>query len=293
MKKSTNGYWDKINHTAEAIKTSDYLLIGVGSGMSASGGLDYNDPSLAEKWYPEYFAQGKKSIIEIMSNYWPTSICNKNATAFWGFWAHHIYHIRYENGALPPYQNLFNIAKEKPHYICTTNVDNQLIKAGFNKSSVFAPQGDYALLQCEEPCSHDVYSNADMIKTMLNNMASPFEIQSENIPHCPKCGQYLMPNLRCDDRFIDDPHIANQEKYVDYVRNAQDKKIILLELGVGYNTPVIIRYPFEAITLKYPHATLIRVNASETDVSESIEKKSVYIMEDIGKVLSDLQGLMK
>ena len=102
----TGGYWDKIHQTAEKIKNSNCLLIGVGSGMSASSGLNYTDPALAQKWYPEYFAQGKKSIIEIMSGYWPTSISEKNAAAFWGFWAQHIYHIRYENEALPPYQNL-------------------------------------------------------------------------------------------------------------------------------------------------------------------------------------------
>jgi hypothetical protein len=102
-----------------------------------------------------------------------------------------------------------------------------------------------------------------------------------------------MPNLRCDNRFIEEPHLVNQKMYVDYVRNAHDKKLILLELGVGYNTPVIIRYPFEALTLKYPHATLIRVNAADADVSESIENKSICIQEDIGKVLSDLQALVK
>ena len=292
MKKSTDDYWDKLRQTTEIINNADCLLIGVGSGMSASSGLDYNDPTLAKKWYPEYFEQGKKSIIEIMSNFWPTSINDKNATAFWGFWARHIYHIRYENGVLPPYQNLFNIAINKTHYICTTNVDYQLIKAGFGKSYIFAPQGDYALFQCETPCSQDVYANGDMVKEMLENKVSPFEIQSENIPHCPKCGKYLMPNLRCDNRFVENPHIKNQTMYINYIHNTHGKKLVLLELGVGFNTPVIIKYPFEAITLKHPLATLIRVNVSNAGVSEYIADKSVCFQEDIGKVLSDLYGLI-
>ena len=132
-----------------------------------------------------------------------------------------------------------------------------------------------------------------MIKTMVENMASPFEIRNEDIPHCPKCGKHLMPNLRCDHRFVEQPHIKNQAKYVEYVNNTFDKKLVLLELGVGYNTPIIIRYPFEAITLKHPHAILIRVNLSDTDVSESIVKKSVCIQKDVGTVLSDLYNLLK
>lgn len=283
-----NDYWDKIHRTADSIQNADCLLIGVGAGMSASGGLDYSDPVLAQKWYPEYFERGKNSIIEIMSGFWPTSINEKNAVAFWGFWAKHIYHIRYESEALPPYRDLFSIAKNKPHYICTTNVDCQLIKAGFNTSSIFAPQGDYAFFQCEKPCSQNIYANENMIKAMLENVTSPFEIRKEDIPRCPKCGNHLMPNLRCDSRFIEEPHVKNQNAYIDFINNARDKKLAMLELGVGFNTPTIIRYPFEAIAFKYSRATLIRINNSDISVYESNVKKSIYIQEDIGKALLDL-----
>ena len=288
MKKSTAAYCDKIQQTSEVIKNADCFLIGVGSGLSASCGLNYSDPALAQKWYPEYFEQGKKSIIEIMSDFWATTINSKNAAAFWGFWAKHIYHIRYEPAALKSYLDLFNIVSSKDYFICTTNVDCQLNKAGFNEKSIFAPQGNYGFFQCEKPCSQDVYDNENMIKAMIENMVSPFEIRNEDIPLCPKCGKHLMPNLRCDHRFVEQPHIKNQTMYVEYVNNTLDKKLVLLELGVGYNTPVIIRYPFEAITLKHPHATLIRINLSDADVSESITKKSICIQEDSGKVLSDL-----
>jgi NAD-dependent SIR2 family protein deacetylase len=293
MNKSTGEYSDKISHTAESIQNADCLLIGVGAGMSASGGLNYTDPALAQKWYPEYFEQGKRSIIEIMSLYWPTSINKENAAAYWGFWARHIYHIRYESEALPPYLNLFKIIKGKNYYICTTNVDCQLNKAGFSKDDIFAPQGNYGFFQCEKPCSQDVYDNENMIKRMLENFISPFEIRNERIPLCPKCGSHLMPNLRCDNRYVGEPHMINQDMYINFVNNAHEKKLVLLELGVGYNTPVIIRYPFEAITLKYPYATLVRINTSDAGVSESIAKKSICIQEDIGKVLSDLCGQMK
>ena len=285
MNESTAGYWDKINQTADKIKNADCLLVGIGAGMSATGGLNYSDPVLGQKWYPEYFRLGKKTIIEIMREYWPVSINEDNAAFFWGFWSRHIYHIRYECEALSPYIDLFNIVKNKTYFLCTTNVDCQLTKAGFDESLIFSPQGDYGLFQCEKPCAQDVYNNESMVITMMENMVSPFEIRKEDIPRCPKCGCLLMPNLRCDDRFVDEPHLKNLETYTDYLNNIQKKKIVLLELGVGYNTPVIIRYPFEAITLRCHHATLVRINISDAGVSKSLIEKSICIEDDIGKVL--------
>jgi NAD-dependent SIR2 family protein deacetylase len=288
MKISTADYWDNVQKTTESIINADKVLIGVGSGLTASGGLNYTDPSLAEKWYPEYFEQEKKSIIEIMSGFWPNTIHKRTATAFWGFWARHIYHIRYEPAALKPYIDLFSIVNKKDYFICSTNVDGQLEKAGFDKSLMFAPQGDYALFQCSTPCSQDVYNNKEMITTMLENMVSPFEIRSSDIPQCPKCGNYLIPNLRCDDTFIETPHLKNVENYKSFIQNAIEKNIVLLELGVGFNTPVIIRYPFEAIALQYPNAKLIRINIMKDTISKKIIGKSIFIQEDIGKVLSDI-----
>ena len=288
MNKSTAGYWDKIHQTAEKIKNADCLLIGVGSGMSASGGLDYSDPALGKKWYPEYFDLGRKTIIEIMNGYWPVSLNENNASFYWGFWARHIYHIRYECETLPPYKNLFNITRNRDFFLFTTNVDCQFSKAGFDESVIFSPQGDYGLFQCEKPCTQDVYNNESMVMKMIKNMVSPFEIRKEDIPRCPKCNSLLMPNLRCDNRFAEEPHFKNCDTYTDYINSIQEKKIVLLELGVGYNTPVIIRYPFEAITSKYPYATLIRINITDAGVSKNLAGKSICIEDDIGKVLSDL-----
>ena len=132
-----------------------------------------------------------------------------------------------------------------------------------------------------------------MITTMLENMASPFEIHFDDIPYCPRCGSYLMPNLRCDNTFVETPHIRNIDSYKTFIQNAFENNIVLLELGVGFNTPVIIRYPFETITLQYQYAKLIRVNIAENIVSEKINDKSIFIQEDIGKALSDIMNIMK
>jgi NAD-dependent SIR2 family protein deacetylase len=256
--------------------------------MTAAGGLCYTDPALAEKWYPEYFVLGKRSIIDIMGDFWPTTINERNAAAFWGFWARHIFHIRYESGTLRPYRDLFNLIGEKEYFVCSTNVDGQLEKAGFDKSKIFAPQGDYTYFQCKKPCSKEVYSNRAMIETCLNNMASPFEIRVSDIPRCSHCGDYLIPNVRCDFNFVESPHMQNVSRYESFVSNAQGKRLVLLEMGVGFNTPSIIRYPFEQIASQFQQARLVRLNLSNAAVPNEIKAKSISIQEDIGKVLQDI-----
>ncbi len=282
----TGDYSDKILAIADAIKAAECLVIGVGSGMTSAGGLCYTDPALAAKWYPEF--TGQKSIAEIMGDFWPTAISKKNAAAFWGFWAKHIYHIRYEPDALRTYQDLRGIVGGKDYFVCSTNVDGQLEKAGFEKGNIFAPQGDYALLQCEKPCSHEVYGNRRMIETMLKNMPSPLEIRQEDIPRCPRCGRFLIPNLRCDHRFVETPHLHNMESYQSFLNDSRDKHLALLELGVGFNTPGIIRYPFEEITRQYPMATLIRVNLANAAIPDRIAERSIGLQCDLAEFLSAL-----
>lgn len=286
---STTQSLDEINFATEAIKNADRILIGIGSGISAAGGLSYTDPELAKRWYPEYFSLGKHSISEIMGDFWPTTISDKNAVAYWGFWAQHIHHIRYEAKALQPYQDLFDIVRDKDYFLCSTNVDGQLEKAGFDKRKIFAPQGDYALFQCEKPCSQDVYDNKAMIDTMLENMVSPLDISKQDIPHCPRCGRFLIPNLRCDFRFVGKPHMENLKAYQEFLDKSEDNKLVLLELGVGFNTPGIIRLPFERITAEYANANLIRVNFEDASVNPIIQNRSISIMEDIQQVLLNIR----
>lgn len=278
-------YSNSIRAVADNIKNAERLVIGIGSGMTSAGGLNYANPALAAKWYPEYYALGRKSIAEIMSNFWPTTINKRNAAAFWGFWVKHIYHIRYEPGALQPYQDLRDIVGGKEHFVCSTNVDGQLEKAGFDKANIFAPQGDYALFQCEKPCSQDVYDNRSMIETMLEKMPSPLEIRQEDIPRCPRCGRFLVPNLRCDYSFVEKPHIHNMKSYEDFVGDSRGKRLVLLELGVGFNTPVIIRYPFERIAASYPGAMLVRINDRAAGVPREIEDRAIGIQGDLLKVI--------
>ncbi len=277
-------YTNKINKASELINDADNIIIGVGAGLTASGGINYLNTEHFKQYYPQYYKQGYKNIMDVMGKkFW--KINEDNAQEYWTFWATHINHVRYQTGLLEPYKRLHDLIKDKNHFIISTNVDGQLEKAGFNKEKIFAPQGDYAYFQCSTPCTYDIYYNEKMIKTMLENKIDEYTIQKEDIPLCPKCGEYLIPNLRSDNTFVEKPHMENFPSYQKYIDKIIDNNVVLLELGVGFNTPVIIRFPFEKLAEKYSNFSLIRVNLTEyiSNTNNLLE-----INEDINKVLGDI-----
>ena len=146
-------------------------MVGTGAGLSASGEINYLDKVLVEEWFPEYKNLNLNTIVEIQSAFW--NLSNENVLAYWGYWARHIYNIRYKTKATKPYLDLYELLKDKEHFIITTNIDGQFEKAGFKKENIFTPQGDYALFQCSSPCSNKLYDNKEMINTMALNTSLP------------------------------------------------------------------------------------------------------------------------
>lgn len=287
---STQGYSNNIIKTSKLIKDADYILIGAGAGLSAAGGLNYVDPGLFKKWFPELNKRGISTIAEAISIYWSAN--DTNRTSFWAYWATHIQKIQYNTPATRVYLDLFELIKDKNHFIITTNVDGQFAKAGFNRELIFCPQGDYGLFQCKGPCSDAVYNNQKMIHNMISNVDKVnFEIRKSDIPRCPRCGDYLERNLRVDGSFVEAPHLVKRQAYIDFVDDSRSGNLVLLELGVGFNTPGIIRWPFEEIAIKLPDATLIRLNIDHPEVSGKTVSKSISINYDIALILQDI--LMK
>lgn len=278
-------YLNNIKKIRELIDNADYILVGAGAGLSASGGINYLDKALVEEWFPEYKNLNLNTIVEIQSAFW--NLSNENVLAYWGYWARHIYNIRYKTKATKPYLDLYELLKDKEHFIITTNVDGQFEKAGFKKKNIFTPQGDYALFQCSSPCSNKLYDNKEMINTMVKNIVNEFYIREEDIPRCPRCGNFLVPNLRIDNSFVQESHFKIFNNFNDFIEKAKGKNFVLLELGVGYNTPAIIKYPFENIVAKYPsNTTLIRINLGEENIPLEIKNKAICINDDIQKVLN-------
>lgn len=284
---STQNFSSKIAQASELIKNADYVLVGAGAGLSAAGGLNYSDPLLFKKWFPKLAAAGVNTIWEALTRNWYMK--DDNIKSFWAYWANHINKIHYETPTLTPYVQLYELLKKKKYYIISTNVDGQFEKAGFDQKDIFAPQGEYALFQCGVPCSDTVYPNKTYIDNMVLGMNhDTFEISEEDIPHCPNCGSYLVKNIRIDETFVEAPHVANVNNYLDFVDNSTDGKLVLLELGVGFNTPVIIRWPFEKITIQHPNATLIRMNIDHPEVPEELMDKNIMFNTDIAEVLNEI-----
>lgn len=288
---NTQNYLNNINKAAKLINEADYILLGAGAGLSAAGGLNYGDSKLFKKWFPKLSERGIETIGEAISTYW--NVDDSNRRSFWAYWANHINNIRYESPTLKPYLDLYNVLRSKNHFIITTNVDGQFIKAGFDKENIFAPQGDYGLFQCDKPCSDELYNNKPFIYKMIANMdVDTFTIREEDVPYCPRCGSYMAKNLRVDETFVETSHMIKQKDYMDFVNGSTDGKLVLIELGVGFNTPGIIRWPFERIVASHANAVLIRMNMEYPEVPEKIEDNSLCFDKDIAKVISDLRDLL-
>lgn len=286
---TTPACFENIARASLLFQEADAVLIGAGAGLSASGGLDYTDPALFARWFPELHVRGLTTIAEAVSHYWRATGANR--LSFWAYWARHIQRIRYDAPATKPYLDLFELVRDKRHFVMTTNVDAQFVKAGFRARDVFAPQGDYALFQCRRPCTQAVYDNHAMVDAMIRGTDSTeFTIRDEDVPHCPVCGDFMERNLRIDDAFVEAPHLANREALTNFLSECSGGRLLLLELGVGFNTPVIIRWPFEQMAATWDNAALVRVNSAQADVTGPAATRGVSLQCDTGLAVENLRS---
>lgn len=285
--KSTLDYSTETEQIKDWLSSSKTVIVGAGAGLSAAGGINYMDEQLTAEWFPEYVKIGLKTIVDIQGIFW--NITPENARAYYAFWARHIWNVRYKSDVLQPYTDLYRLLQGKDYFIITTNVDRQFTKAGFDENRILATQGDYGLFQCSVPCTREVYNNREQVERMVNHIVDDYYVRRKDIPLCPRCGNFLIPNLRKDKSFIEEIHMKNLPAYSQYVDMAKRKKITLLELGVGFNTPVVIRYPFENITRQYPNnVRMIRVNLSNATVPIFIRHHSLSAETDIAGLLKSL-----
>jgi NAD-dependent SIR2 family protein deacetylase len=284
---STQDYSARINSAAGALAESDHILIGAGAGLSAAAGLNYKDLRLFQDWYPQFAALGYRNIWDAIVHHWSPDEGNRKQ--FWAFWATHIQRIRYDAGPSKLYLDLHRLVRDKSHFVITINVDGQFKKARFDPHRMFTPQGDYGKFQCAKPCRNILHDNLEMVQRMLANLDnSRLRVREEDIPRCPTCGGYLERNLRRDDHFVEEPYMEKQCDYADFINRSTGGKLVLLELGVGFNTPSIIRWPFERITTQHPHAALIRINLDDVRVPGEIAAKSIAFQQDIAQVIQAL-----
>ena len=280
--KSTKNFSDKINRVKDLLKSADAVVIGAGAGLSTSAGFDYSGERF-EKYFSD-FAE-KYGITDMYSGgFYPYQTLEE----YWAWWSRQIYCNRYIDAPKPLYQKLLSLVKDKDCFVITTNVDHCFQKSGFDKQRLFYMQGDYGLFQCCEPCCQKTYDNEELVLKMVQ-LQKNMKIPSELVPYCPNCGQPMTTNLRCDDSFVqDEGWYKAKNRYDDFIRRHEGLKTVFLELGVGNNTPIWIKYPFQKMTAQNPNASYVCVNLGCAYAPPEIKGQSVCIDSDILTVIDKL-----
>lgn len=287
---------DKVERLARNLREADAIVIGAGAGLSTSAGFTYTGERF-QQYFQDFGAKyGFKDMYS--GGFYPY----RTPEEHWAYWSRYIYINRYMNAPKPVYEKLYELVHDKDYFVLTTNVDHCFQKAGFDRHRLFYTQGDYGLFQCSEPCHQETYDNETVIREMAaaqgykigsdgelflpEGIVPKMTVPTELVPRCPKCGRPMSMNLRADGTFVEDEgwHIA-AERYSDFLRRHRNLKVLFLELGVGMNTPGIIKYPFWQMVAENPDAVYACINYGEAYAPDEIKNKSICINGDIGEVL--------
>lgn len=281
--RSTRSSLSEIEQLKEELEAANAVVIGAGAGLSTSAGFVYTGERFRQHFSDFEEKYGFHDMYT--GGFFPYQTQEEH----WAYWSRYIYVNRYMDAPKPVYQELLGLVKDKDYFVITTNVDHCFQKAGFDKKRLFYTQGDYGLFQCSEPCCQETFENEDIIRRMMERQKE-MRIPSELLPVCPHCGKPLTMNLRADHKFVEDGgwHQA-AERYNNFLRTRKDRRILFLELGVGYNTPVIIKYPFWQMTAGNRKAVYACLNKGEAVCPDEIKRQSICIDGDIGNILTQLK----
>ena len=286
---------EKITLLKNALESADSIIIGAGAGLSTSAGFTYSGERF-EKYFSDFRVRyGFNDMYT--GGFYPYKMLEEH----WAYWSRYIWINRYMDAPKPVYEDLLSLIRGKDYFVITTNVDHCFQKAGFDKKRLYYTQGDYGLFQCSQPCHQKTYDNEEIVRKMVEAQGlgkdaallngTKMTVPSDLIPHCPVCGKPMSMNLRADDTFVqDDGWYEAAERYENFLRTrkAADGKVLFLELGVGGNTPGIIKYPFWQMTAQNPNATYACLNFGEAVCPLEIKDRSICINADIGEVLKEI-----
>ena len=279
---STGGCCDTIARLKQELDTADAVVIGAGAGLSTSAGFAYAGGRWQTGFADSIAAYGLRDMYA--GGFYPFDSPEEH----WAYWSRYIYINRYLDAPKPVYQDLLKLVQGKDYFVLTTNVDHCFQKAGFDKQRLFYTQGDYGLWQCSRPCHQKTYDNEITVKRMVAEQKDR-KIPGELVPRCPVCGAPMTMNLRADDTFVEDTGWHNAaRRYADFLRSREGRHLLFLELGVGGNTPSIIKYPFWRMTYQNARAVYACINLLEAFCPKEMQKQAICIKGDIGTVLHQL-----
>ncbi len=278
-----NSFSRRIEEARQKIAAADAVVIGAGAGFSAAAGLDYSGEGF-RKEFADYIRKYNFPDLYSSSFYdFPTE------EERWARWARHIDYARFRPEAFELYKELLDLVKDKNYFVITTNVDGQFRKAGFSPDKIFEVQGDYGLMQCAVGCHPKVYSDKAVVEDILKH-SHDLTVDTKYVPVCPVCGGNMDVHVRKNGYFVQDEdwHKA-ASRYESFMSRYADKEpVVLLELGIGYNTPAIIRFPFEQVTYHNPKATLIRLNSEYPEGAPENASRTITFTENMKDVIKNL-----
>lgn len=264
-----------LDNIQELVNNADCILIGAGAGLSSSAGIDYAGEEFKKEFAPFIKKYGFTDLYT--SGFYDF----RSEEEYWAYWAKHIYFADTGREGTELYKKIFDLVKNKEYFVITTNVDDQFYKTGFYKDMIFRVQGSYSLNQCSKGCHNKLYSNIELVNKMISSTDNDLKIPTELVPVCPVCGESMEPNLRKDGYFIqDDLWYKQSDKYNEFIENNKNRNVLLLEFGVGFNTPGIIRFPFEQMTSQNKNWKLIRFNKEDMTFLD-LDDRFIGIKEDI------------
>lgn len=270
---------NKIEELACQLAHADAVMIGAGAGLSASAGMSYTgrrfyetfSDFIAKYHFPDMYAGGFHPF--------------PSPEEYWAYWSRYIWINRYQEPPRPVYQTLLRLVENKDYFVLTTNVDHCFQRAGFDKKRLFYTQGDYGLWQCARPCHNRTYDNAQTVRRMVEQQ-SGMRVPAGLVPRCPVCGGPMAMNLRCDAAFVqDEGWYQARARCKAFLQQHSGQRVLFLELGVGNNTPVIIKYPFWQMANQNPRSVYACINMENTAAPYEIAERSILITGDIGAVL--------
>lgn len=279
---STDKYSQRVDSLRQLLAEADAVLIGAGSGLSTAAGLDYGGDDFRREFAPWIERYGITDLYT--SSFYPFATEEEK----WAYWARHIWFSRFRTGGTELYRSLLHTVQAKDHFVVTTNTDAQFELSGFDTDRIFATQGDYAYLQSRSCDNKELVYCEEWVREAMEATVD-CRVPSRLVPLHPKTGELLAPNLRCDDTFVEDERWHRQaDRYHQFVRDHYQERLLLLEFGIGFNTPGIIRFPFEHMALNFPQTALVRFNRDHPDASLEGLQRFMAFTEDISTVLAAL-----
>ena len=281
-RQSTQNFSTQVDKLRAALAMADAVVVGAGAGLSTAAGYTYSGPRFS-RLFGDFAARYGFSDM-YSGGFYPYDTLEEH----WAFWSRYVMCNRYEPIPGRVYQQLLDLLRDRDYFVLTTNVDHCFQRAGFDKQRLFYTQGDYGLFQCSRPCCQETWDNEDAIRAMVDQQ-SDLRIPSELVPHCPHCGAPATMNLRSDGTFVEDEgwHKA-AARYSEFLRRHEGMRTLYLEIGVGGNTPGIIKYPFWQMTAANPRATYACVNLGEAYAPRELERQSILIDAGANEVVAQL-----